>query len=118
MSPVFPKHYRLQLEPDLDTFELAGQVEIHLEARQPVHELTVHAVELQIFSIAHMQVLPRTVRFTVDPEIHGPRRSRGPPVQHELETIPDPHLHLRRHRICSQVAVRIPRLQPQKSTPR
>ncbi len=48
MKTMKPKHYKLHLEPDLDTFELKGCVEVQLEAFEPVKELDIHAVELQI----------------------------------------------------------------------
>ncbi|NOR16011.1 MAG: M1 family peptidase, partial [Candidatus Aminicenantes bacterium] len=48
MKTVILKHYKLHLEPDLDTFELNGCTEIHLEALEPVKELNIHAIELQI----------------------------------------------------------------------
>jgi len=50
MNTVVPKHYKLQLEPDLNTFELKGSVEIHLDTSKPVDELHIHAVELQILT--------------------------------------------------------------------
>jgi tricorn protease interacting factor F2/3 len=43
-----PKHYRLCIEPDLGSFRFKGEVEIALEAREPVEEIVLNALDLEI----------------------------------------------------------------------
>ncbi len=47
---IKPIHYRIHLEPDLDTFLFAGTTEILLETEQPVREICLHAAELAFWS--------------------------------------------------------------------
>ncbi|MFZ7113707.1 MAG: M1 family metallopeptidase [Desulfatiglandales bacterium] len=48
MSMIRPKNYRIHLEPDLERFEFLGRAEILLEARQPVSEVTLDSLDLDI----------------------------------------------------------------------
>ena len=45
---VRPVHYRLILEPDLDTFTFAGQEEVEVTVESPTSEVTLNASELNV----------------------------------------------------------------------
>jgi len=45
---VVPSAYRIFLTPDLDAFTFAGRVEIDVDIKEPVNELTLHAIELEL----------------------------------------------------------------------
>ena len=40
MNDVNPINYKINLEPDLNTFKFEGHVEISVEAVEPVHEIS------------------------------------------------------------------------------
>jgi aminopeptidase N len=46
---VKPKHYQLQITPDLEQFRFNGQVSITLEARQAVGQVTLNLLELAVW---------------------------------------------------------------------
>jgi len=47
---IKPIHYRIRLEPDLETFLFAGKTEIMLETERPVREIRLHAAELAFWN--------------------------------------------------------------------
>mmetsp|Transcript_19389 Transcript_19389/g.33317 ORF Transcript_19389/g.33317 Transcript_19389/m.33317 type:complete len:873 (+) Transcript_19389:55-2673(+) len=51
---VRPKHYSLQLEPDIAAFTFKGQVEIDIEVVVPSTEVTLHAAELKVFTAEYV----------------------------------------------------------------
>jgi len=48
MEKIAPRHYKLHLEPDLNTFMFKGNAEIILEAAEKIEEVVLHAVDLEI----------------------------------------------------------------------
>lgn len=48
MRTIRPKNYKIHLEPDLEHFEFLGRAEILLEARQPVSEVILDSLNLDI----------------------------------------------------------------------
>ena len=49
---VIPRHYKLTLKPDLDTFTFGGEVEIHVEMLKPVDSITLNASELDLTKVS------------------------------------------------------------------
>jgi aminopeptidase N len=49
---VIPRHYTLRIQPDLETRTTTGTARIDLEVTQPVRELVLNALELEITSAA------------------------------------------------------------------
>src|SRR5438132_8213462 len=47
---VIPSRYDLRLEPDLNTSTFRGEETIHLAVHEPVSEILLNAIELQIDS--------------------------------------------------------------------
>ncbi len=47
---VLPQHYRLELEPDLEDFTFRGVVDIDVELTEPITEVILNAVEIEIQS--------------------------------------------------------------------
>ncbi len=45
---VIPVNYDIRLWPDFDTFTFVGTVSIDVDIREPVREITLHALELEI----------------------------------------------------------------------
>jgi len=45
---IFPSHYNIHLEPDLDKFEFLGRTEIFVTIRKPTKEISLNAVDLKI----------------------------------------------------------------------
>jgi puromycin-sensitive aminopeptidase len=45
---VVPSAYRIFLTPDLEAFTFAGRVEIDVDINEPISELTLHAIELEL----------------------------------------------------------------------
>jgi tricorn protease interacting factor F2/3 len=50
MKSVVPLNYKIALEPDLVRFNFRGRVEILLEAVEPVNEISLNSLELEIHS--------------------------------------------------------------------
>ena len=48
---VNPQRYDLTLAPDLKTFTFQGEAQIHLEIQDPVDQITLNAVEIEIKSV-------------------------------------------------------------------
>jgi puromycin-sensitive aminopeptidase len=59
---VVPSRYDLQVAPDFDQFAFTGSVRIQLEIVEPVDEIVLNAIELDITAVA---------LSTVDGEAHG-----------------------------------------------
>ena len=49
---IVPNHYRLELEPDLDTFRFEGKATIDLDVLHPSRELVLNAADLEIHSVS------------------------------------------------------------------
>ncbi|MFI5355791.1 MAG: M1 family metallopeptidase [Opitutales bacterium] len=66
---VVPRHYALHLQPDLEHRTFTGTARIEIEARQPVHELVMNALDLTIDSVALVDRpgAPQTLTSRVDP---------------------------------------------------
>ena len=47
-ATVTPHHYEIRLEPDLRTFTFAGEETVTVEIHEPVEEIQLNAVELEI----------------------------------------------------------------------
>ncbi|HET6874957.1 MAG TPA: hypothetical protein VFH70_09275, partial [Acidimicrobiales bacterium] len=47
-GPVRPKHYEIEVRPDLDEARFDGHVDIDLDVAEPVHEMVLNAAELSI----------------------------------------------------------------------
>ncbi|HXC98348.1 MAG TPA: M1 family metallopeptidase, partial [Verrucomicrobiae bacterium] len=45
---VVPRHYTIRLEPDLEKFITRGSMTVDLEVRQPVAEIVLHALDIEI----------------------------------------------------------------------
>ena len=80
---IRPIHYRIHLEPDLQTFLFAGTTEILLETKRPVSEICLHAAELALWS-CRVRLAEEFVDcpFSVGPpkeelKIHLPREMGG-----------------------------------------
>jgi tricorn protease interacting factor F2/3 len=50
MNDISPTHYKIHLEPDLNTFKFSGSTEILVEAVKPVHEISLNILDLAIWS--------------------------------------------------------------------
>lgn len=50
MNAINPIHYSIHLEPDLKNFTFTGEAEILMEAVSPVREISLHILELAIWS--------------------------------------------------------------------
>ncbi len=48
MPEITPKHYRIRLEPDLDTFRFQGHTEIEVLSQGTTKEVTLHALDLDV----------------------------------------------------------------------
>jgi tricorn protease interacting factor F2/3 len=68
MNSINPTHYKIHIEPDLQTFTFAGSTEIELDALQPVHEITLNAKELALWD-CKVRINTQLVAcpFSVDP---------------------------------------------------
>ncbi|HSB68710.1 MAG TPA: M1 family metallopeptidase [Candidatus Methylomirabilis sp.] len=49
---VVPVRYEIRLEPDLDTFSFSGAETVEVTVREPVTEIVLNAVELEILSVS------------------------------------------------------------------
>ncbi len=47
---VVPRHYTIRLEPDLEKFATRGSMTVDLEIRQPVSEIVLNALDLEVTS--------------------------------------------------------------------
>ncbi|OWY61533.1 hypothetical protein B7486_63290, partial [cyanobacterium TDX16] len=45
---VTPSRYELRLEPDLEAATFAGDVVVHVEVHEPVDEIVLNAIELEL----------------------------------------------------------------------
>ena len=69
-----PTSYRLELEPDLEASSFSGTVEIDVEVHEPIDELVLNAVELDIVSCqldgvpARWSLDEKTERLHVTPD--------------------------------------------------
>ena len=45
---VTPSRYQLHLEPDLEAATFSGQVVVHVEVHEPVDEIVLNAIELEL----------------------------------------------------------------------
>ncbi len=50
MNDVKPLHYRVHLEPDLKNFKFGGITEILIETSKPIHEISLNALELAVWT--------------------------------------------------------------------
>jgi aminopeptidase N len=50
MAEIKPLHYLIHLEPDLKSFRFNGKAVIHLEASEPVNEISLDALELAVWN--------------------------------------------------------------------
>jgi len=80
---IKPIHYKIHLEPDLETYLFAGTTEILLETERPVREICLHAAELAFWS-CKVKLEERFVDcpFSFEPQkeelrIHLPREMSG-----------------------------------------
>ena len=48
MVDLTPNHYNILLEPDLETFRFKGKTEITISADEPISELDLHSLDLEI----------------------------------------------------------------------
>jgi len=69
MNDVNPIHYRIRLEPDLESFRFQGSTEILVKASKPVNEISLNALELSVRS-CKVKVDGKLVScpFIVDPK--------------------------------------------------
>src|SRR5271169_4173232 len=51
-SNVVPRHYRLSLTPDFNTFKYRGEVAVQLDVTQPTQSIILNALELDFHSAA------------------------------------------------------------------
>ncbi len=68
---VFPTHYNIRLEPNLETFEFLGRTEIFISITHPIKKISINAVDLKINQCK--MVLPgsedyQSVSFSEDPD--------------------------------------------------
>jgi aminopeptidase N len=69
MGELIPIHYRIHLEPDLKRFRFEGEVEILLNAEQPVREIPLNALDLAVWKCELVTEGQREAcPFTVDPK--------------------------------------------------
>jgi aminopeptidase 2 len=45
---VIPKHYRLSLTPDFNSFKFAGKVAVTLDVKKPTSSIVLNALELEL----------------------------------------------------------------------
>ena len=68
MDNINPTHYKIHIEPDLQTFTFTGSAEIELDALQPVDEITLNAKELAFWECkARINTQLVECPFWVDP---------------------------------------------------
>ncbi|MCP4630159.1 MAG: M1 family metallopeptidase [bacterium] len=69
MQQIVPLNYRLQLEPDLETFSFTGKCNYLFEAPEPVREVPLNILEIAIWS-CRIQLNQQWVNcsFRIDPE--------------------------------------------------
>jgi tricorn protease interacting factor F2/3 len=69
MDEWTPIHYRIHLKPDLERFRFEGDVEILLNAEQPVREILLNALDLAVWKCELVTEGQRqTCPFAVDPK--------------------------------------------------
>ena len=69
MQQIIPLNYRLQLEPDLDTFSFTGKCNYLFEAPEPIREVPLNILEIAIWD-CRIQLKEQWVNcsFRVDPD--------------------------------------------------
>src|SRR5882724_11445180 len=66
---VVPRHYTLRIQPDLAARTTTGTARIEFEALQPVHELVLNALELDLTSAALAPVNPNALPRELIPKL-------------------------------------------------
>ncbi len=67
---VFPLHYDLRIEPDLDKFITHGSVTIEIEVTKPVKEIVLNALEMEITKavLAEQKSVEKPLTPRLDPD--------------------------------------------------
>ena len=63
---VVPRHYELKLQPDLATLTTRGSMIVEIEVRQPVREIILNALDLEITSAIIAAPLAMPLKVTLD----------------------------------------------------
>jgi len=67
---VVPRHYAINLQPDLENFITTGKVDINIEVLKPTREIVINALDLEITKAAI--TAPRTI--PLEPKLMPKRR--------------------------------------------
>jgi aminopeptidase N len=65
---VVPHHYALRLEPDLDHFTTHGTMTVDLEVRQPVSEIVLNALDIEITNASLKGIIETPLKIVPNPE--------------------------------------------------
>jgi aminopeptidase N len=65
---VVPRHYTIRLEPDLDKFTTHGSMTVDLDVRQPVTEIVLNALDLEVTKASLIADHETALEINQDPE--------------------------------------------------